>query len=262
MTDELIESADFTAVAELLASAKRVLFITGAGVSAESGLPTYRGVSGLYQQSDTEDDIPIEVALSGDMLQRRPELTWKYLRQIESGCRLASCNASHNAIAELGHNKDICVLTQNIDGFHADAGSDNLIEIHGNARTVFCMACDWREQVKDYSRWDSTSSLAPSCERCGGLLRPTVVLFGEMLPELALDRLYAELNKGFDMVFSVGTSSLFPYIVQPVLDATQRGVPTVEINPANTDISQVVDYKFTNAAGELLPTLVRYLALG
>lgn len=257
----LVQSADFTAVLAALAAAKRVLFITGAGISAESGLPTYRGVTGLYNQEHTEDEVPIEEALSGDMLRQRPTLTWKYLRQIESGCRQAGFNAAHAAIAELQKHKQVCVLTQNIDGFHNDAASDNVIEIHGNARTVFCTTCDWRETVGDYSRWDEQLG-APDCDQCGGLLRPTVVLFGEMLPGDALDKLYVELNQGFDLVFSVGTSSVFPYIVQPVLDAARQGVPTVEVNPSNTDISHAVSHKFAAPAGVVLPALVRYLAAG
>lgn len=257
----LLQSQEFTAVVDQLAAARRVLFITGAGISAESGLPTYRGVSGLYNQVDTEDNVPIEEALSGAMLQRRPAITWKYLKQIESGCRAAGYNAAHAAIAELQAFKDVCVLTQNIDGFHGDADSRNLIEIHGNAHTVYCTGCDWREQVNDYARWDKATS-APSCELCGGLLRPTVVLFGEMLPEKALAHLQQELARGFDMVFSVGTSSVFPYIVQPVLDAARRGIPTVEINPSATDLSSIVDYKFAAAAGEVIPALVAQLAAG
>ncbi|MDD9892512.1 MAG: NAD-dependent deacylase [Gammaproteobacteria bacterium] len=257
----LVQSADFTAVLAALAAAKRVFFITGAGISAESGLPTYRGVTGLYNQEHTEDEVPIEAALSGDMLRQRPALTWKYLRQIESGCRRAGFNAAHAAIAELQKHRHVCVLTQNIDGFHNDAGSRNVIEIHGNARTVFCTACDWREDVSDYSRWDGNDD-APCCPGCGDLLRPTVVLFGEMLPSDALDKLYAELNKGFDLVFSVGTSSVFPYIVQPVLDAARQGIPTVEVNPSNTDISKLVDYKFAAPAGVVLPALVNHLASG
>lgn len=252
-------SSEFSAVLAALGVAKRVLFVTGAGVSAESGLPTYRGIGGLYNDQHTADGVPIEVALSGTMLAQRPALTWKYLRQIELGCRQAGFNPVHQAIADLQRHAEVWVLTQNIDGFHADAGSENLIEIHGNARQVSCTGCDWRAAVGDYSRWDDLVDEAPHCRHCGAVLRPDVVLFGEMLPAEAIDRLYVEMQRGFDVVFSVGTSSVFPYIVEPVLAAARAGKITIEINPAETDISSLVSWKFAQPAGELLPAWVSAL---
>jgi len=252
-------SPEFNAVLAALAAAKRVLFITGAGVSAESGLPTYRGIGGLYNDQATEDGVPIEAALSGQMLAQRPALTWKYLRQIESGCREAGFNAAHQAIADLQRHADVWVLTQNIDGFHADAGSRNVVEIHGNARHVTCTVCAWQAQLDDYSRWDAQPDQAPSCPDCGALVRPEVVLFGEMLPTAALDQLYQQLQRGFDVVLSVGTSSVFPYIAEPVLAAAQSGITTIEINPAETEVSAVVRWKFSQPAGELLPNWVAAL---
>ena len=119
-------------IADLIAQSQRILFITGAGLSAESGLPTYRGIGGLYDEANTEEDIPIEVALSGGMLKQRPEITWKYLLQVADACRGAGHNIGHELIAKIQEIKpDSWVLTQNIDGFHRSAGSNQLIEIHG-----------------------------------------------------------------------------------------------------------------------------------
>jgi NAD-dependent deacetylase len=241
-----------TAIAEHLRTAERILFITGAGMSADSGLPTYRGIGGLYNDKLTTDDIPIEVALSGDMLLRRPEITWKYLMEIEKSCRGATFNQGHKVIAEIEQQKPgTWVLTQNIDGFHRAAGSHNLIEIHGYFAELYCTQCDYSHTVSDYREL----YIPPKCPQCRSLVRPNVVLFGENLPVAAVETLYLELERGFDLVVSVGTTSVFPYIAQPVLMAKQQGIPTVEINPAPTHISHLVDYKLTSKAAESLVRL-------
>ena len=137
----------------MLKNAKKILFITGAGISAESGLPTYRGIGGLYNNRTTEDGIPIEMALAGEMLQSRPEVTWKYLSQIEKSCRTAKFNRAHEIISEIEkHFENVLVLTQNIDGFHNAAGSRNVIDIHGDMHKLFCPVCGWRIKVNDYSK--------------------------------------------------------------------------------------------------------------
>lgn len=234
-------------VAEILVAAKSALFITGAGLSADSGLPTYRGVGGLYNDATTDDGVPIELALSGEMFAARPELTWKHIYQIESACRGAHANRGHEVIAALEKELSrVWVLTQNVDGFHGDAGSRNLIEIHGNIHDLRCTACPWRTAVPDYAELD----IPPRCPDCGALVRPDVVLFGEMLPPGPLGVLREQLDRGFDVVFSVGTTSVFPYIVQPVLAAAAAGTPTVEINPGTTEISGLVQHRIQARAGD------------
>ncbi|MBN1612305.1 MAG: NAD-dependent protein deacylase, partial [Polyangiaceae bacterium] len=115
----MTSESDLDQVTGWLEVARRVLFITGAGISADSGLPTYRGVGGLYNRGVTEDGMAIEEALSGDVFSSRPEVTWRYLRQIEAACRDATCNRAHNVIALLERGpREIWVLTQNVDGFH------------------------------------------------------------------------------------------------------------------------------------------------
>ena len=116
-------------VSELLKDAKSILFITGAGISADSGLPTYRGMGGLYENDATEDGIPIEMALAGETLRKKPEITWKYLSQIEKRCRAAKHNRAHEILAEMEERFDrVWILTQNIDGFHHAAGSKNVLD--------------------------------------------------------------------------------------------------------------------------------------
>ena len=243
------ETEKIHSVVRLLKGCKSIFFITGAGVSADSGLPTYRGIGGLYNDKTTEDGIPIETALSGQMLNQRPEVTWKYLAQIEKNCRNASFNRAHQVIAEMeSHFERAWVLTQNIDGFHDAAGSRNVIEIHGNMHKLICMKCSWRTKVDDYSQLD----IPPVCPKCGFTVRPEVVFFGEMLPAAACRILADELSKGFDIYFSVGTTSVFPYIQQPIIDAHYSKRPTIEINPAETEISHIVALKINSGAAESL----------
>lgn len=227
-------------IARLIEEAERILFVTGAGLSADSGLPTYRGIGGLYNDQHTDDGIPIEVALSGEMLQRRPELTWKYLLQVESACRGAGFNLAHRIIAEIEKIKpQTWVLTQNIDCLHRAAGSRQLIEIHGRVDQLYCPHCHYEKTVKDYAG----ITLPPECPRCYAGIRPNVVLFGEMLPEQAVRIYQREMLRGFDLVFSVGTTSVFPYIAQPVFDVRRWGGKAVEINPGITEVSSFVHYK-------------------
>lgn len=218
--------------------AERILFITGAGISADSGLPTYRGVGGLYDDAGTEDGVEIEDALSGPMLRRRPELCWKYIAQVERACRGAAPNRAHAVIAQLQQRREgVVVLTQNVDGLHRAAGSEDVIEIHGNVHELHCTRCDWERVVPDYA----ALSIPPRCPACGAVIRPRVVLFQEMLPNAALTRLQAELARGFALVVAVGTTAAFPYIAAPVHLAARWGAHTVDINPGRSAVTHMVD---------------------
>jgi NAD-dependent deacetylase len=226
------------AAADRLADLQNLLFVTGAGVSADSGLPTYRGVGGLYDDGETEDDLPIEVCLSGPMFRRDPGRTWKYIRQIEQACRGARPNPAHRRIAELEQRRErVWVLTQNVDGLHTAAGSTKLIAIHGDVHRLACTACVWRLRVDDYAELEPL----PRCPDCKAVVRPEVVLFEEMLPLGALGDLQRELERGFDAVIIIGTTAVFPYIAAPVLQAAKQGRPTIEINPGESEVSSLVD---------------------
>lgn len=246
------DSAQYDQVARLVAEAGRILFITGAGISADSGLPTYRGIGGLYEEKQTGDGVPIEVALSGEMMRMEPQLTWKYIHQIESACRGARFNEAHRVIAAMQDRfETLCVLTQNIDGFHRDAGSRELIEIHGNIHELHCVQCAYATWVTNYA----VIEVPPRCPECGALVRPRVVLFGEMLPEDALDKLYRQFRQGFDAVLSIGTTSVFPYIAGPVHEARRAGIPTIEINPGESEVSAVVDCRLRQRSAVALPDI-------
>lgn len=248
--------ATIEALAQRLAAARRLLFITGAGLSADSGLPTYRGVGGLYQDRPTEDGVAVETALSGDMFRARPELTWRHLYQIESACRGAAHNAGHSAIAGLErHFERVVVLTQNVDGFHAEAGTRDLVEIHGNIHNLSCQRCDYRERVADFSGL----SVPPRCPSCGAVIRPEVVLFGEMLPEATMERWRRLAGDPFDAVFAVGTTGLFPYIAAPFVEAAERGATTVEINLEATELTPFAGERLAMRAAPALRGLLEAL---
>ncbi|MBL8796605.1 MAG: NAD-dependent deacylase [Planctomycetia bacterium] len=239
-------------VVELLHQSRSLLFITGAGLSADSGLPTYRGVGGLYEDQHPEDNLPIEVLLSGAMMQRRPDLTWKYLLQIERAGRGARPNRGHEVIAAIEqHFERVWVLTQNVDGLHRKAGSRNVIDMHGDLRHLRCMHCSYQEEVETYDGF----GLPPRCPDCQGVLRPDVVLFGERLPARQLTTYEAETARGFDLVLSIGTTSVFPYISAPVLDAHHLHKPSVEINPGETDVTEFVTVKLPLRAAVALDAI-------
>ncbi len=241
-------------VAKIIEKSGNILFITGAGLSADSGLLTYRGIGGLYDDKHTDEGIPIEDALSGEMLAKHPEITWKYLWQIGSACKGAKFNRGHEVIALIEKIKPgTWVLTQNIDDFHRSAGSKNLIEVHENASELYCTKCRFRTTSEVFlAGYGTAVPLPPKCPECGGMIRPNVVLFGEMLPEKALQQIYRLESMKFDIVLSVGTSGVFPYISGPVILARQDGVPTVEINPCDTILSKMVDFKIKAGAAEAL----------
>lgn len=245
-------------VQALLQSAKAVLFITGAGLSADSGLPTYRGVGGLYEGQTTDEGMSIESALSASMFRRHPEITWKYLWQIGAACHQAQFNAGHAVIAAIEQDKpQSWVLTQNIDGFHHQAGSKNLIEIHGRAERLYCLACSHQTSAQQLlDNYQKNVALPPRCPVCGGLIRPDVVLFEEMLPAKAISKLSQLLaTMPFDLVVVVGTSGQFPYIRQPVWLAKQQGIPVVEINPIDSELSGLATYHLRGSAAQMLTAL-------
>ncbi len=233
-----------------------MLFVTGAGISADSGIPTYRGVGGLYEDRTVEARYTIEELLSGTTFRREPALTWRYLAEIELACRGCLPNAAHAAIAALESDaREVWVITQNVDGLHHRAGSSNVIDIHGHVYSLYCPRCDYRDEVEDFSRL----AVPPPCPECGAIIRPDVVLFEEMLPVVKVQTMAAELRRGFDLVLSIGTSSLFPYIVAPVIEAARQGVPTVEINPGATSISELVQYRIERGAADAMTRIAAAL---
>jgi NAD-dependent deacetylase len=187
------------------------------------------------------------------MLARRPEIPWKHIARIEQACRQATFNRGHAVLAEMErHFPRVWILTQNVDGFHQGVGSRHVIDIHGDIHILDCTRCAHTRVVPDYS---ALEKLPPLCPACGAVLRPRVVLFNEQLPVDKLSLLNAELQQGFNLLFSIGTSSLFPYISGPVWAAQRAGLPTVEINPQRTLLSDSVTVKIRLPAAVALDAL-------
>ena len=150
-----------------------------------------------------------------------------------------------------GRFERVVVLTQNVDGLHTAAGSREVVTLHGDVHDLLCTACSWRDRVVDYAGLE----IPPACPDCGGLVRPDVVLFGELLPPAAVTALRTEPSPRCDVVFSVGTSSQFPYITGVVAEAARRGLFTVEVNPEPTIVTNLVDVSLPLGAAEAFEAL-------
>jgi NAD-dependent deacetylase len=229
-----------------LAAAKSVAVLTGAGVSAESGVPTFRDAqTGLWAKYSPED------LATPNAFRRNPRLVWEWYawrRQLVANARP---NPAHLALAEMEKLfPQFHLITQNVDGLHQGAGSRNVIELHGNITRTKCF-----NEGTVVSSWKETGEVPPKCPNCGGLLRPDVVWFEEPMPEVEME-LAARATKTCDIFFSIGTSTVvFPAAALPS-EAKRSGATVVEINPQPTPFTAQADFVFTGAAGIVLPKLL------
>ncbi|MDX1663592.1 MAG: NAD-dependent deacylase [Candidatus Promineifilaceae bacterium] len=231
-----------------LRNAERVGVLTGAGISAESGVPTFRDAqSGLWAQYD-----PQELATAA-AFRRNPRLVWEWYGWRRELIARAEPNPGHLALAEMErHIPHFTLITQNIDALHAVAGSRDLIELHGNIRRNKC----FREgQIIPETEAVEAEEGPPTCPRCGAFVRPDVVWFGEALPEKALARAVFATRQA-DVFLSIGTSTqVYPAAALP-LEAVEHGAVTVEVNPQLTPVTKWMDHVLQGPAGEVLPLLV------
>lgn len=234
-------------VADRLAGARRVLVLSGAGISAESGIPTFRGRDGWWRNED-----PSRLA-TPEAFRRDPAYVWECYQYRRELVGAAEPNAGHRAVARWeGDRRDVLVATQNVDDLHERAGSRRVTHIHGSIWRVRCFACDAGAREE---RTVPFPELPPRCEDCGAPLRPDVVWFGEMLPERPIREVERFLAGGVDLAFVVGTEASFGYIRAFALAARQTGALLVEVNPGTTALSDAVDVRLAGAAGEMLPGL-------
>jgi NAD-dependent deacetylase len=236
--------------AEILSSARRGLALTGAGVSAESGIPTFRGEGGLWKQYD-----PVKVA-SIEYFMADPSAYWRVSKDRGRVALAARPNPGHHALAALeaaGHLAR--VVTQNTDGLHQEAGSRNVIEIHGSSRTVQCLDCGTREPRADVqARLDV--EMPPRCKVCGGtFLKPTVVLFGEPMPQAAVAKAFA-LAREADLVLVVGSSLVVYPAADVPLVALRSGARMIVINAEPTPFDELAEVVIHGRSGEVLPEIV------
>ncbi len=230
-----------------LRSAMRIAVLTGAGISQESGLRTFRDPqNGLWQQYRPEE------LASPEGFQRNPKLVWDWYAYRREAVKGARPNPAHYALVEMErHVTHFTLITQNVDGLHQMAGSRNVIELHGNIQRVRCSVCG--ERTLD---WEEDMLEVPRCKRCGGFLRPDVVWFGESLPVQALQAA-VEAARQAQVFFSVGTSGLVQPAASLPYAAKNRGALLVEINLEATPLTPRADFAFRGRAGEILPALVR-----
>ena len=232
-----------------LSRARHVCVLTGAGISAESGIPTFRdAMTGLWANFRPED------LATPEAFARDPKFVWQWYEWRRELIRQARPNAGHLALVELARRVPrLTLVTQNVDGLHQRAGSPSVVEYHGNILRDRCVA----EQVVAERSRESGGDL-PRCAACGGLLRPDVVWFGEMIPGDAL--LAAEAGaQDCDAFLSIGTSSLVYPAAGLAEVALRRGVPVIELNPNPTDLTPLADVALRAPSGEALPQLVAAL---
>jgi NAD-dependent deacetylase len=232
-----------------LDTAKRVLVLTGAGVSAESGVPTFRGRG----NTATWKGLPFEIISSGAMLERDLPAVWEWFDYRRDKLKTIQPNAAHDAIASWQDRFDeLTVVTQNIDGLHQRAGSRNVIELHGNIWRARCTVCRLAHEIPmDGDRPDA-------CGECGNSMRPDVVLFGEMLPPGAFE-FASQRALACELCLVVGTSGIvYPAANLPEV-AKSAGAFVCEINPEPTPLSRLCDVVVTGKAGEVLGQLTRDL---
>ena len=254
----------------------RVLVLTGAGVSAESGIPTFRGKNGYWRSLD-----PTKLA-TPEAFERDPQLVWEWYRERRERIRNAQPNAAHEAIAKLAqHADEFLLVTQNVDDLHARAGlpKEKMVQIHGDIFVTRCSRCDFRrfEQEQDEEKEQQDSAIfgvrghvrafeaatcrrSPKCPECNALMRPGVVWFGEQLPWNEIQRVESYLDHGAcDVVIVAGTTATFGYIIDWALRASSGG-ELIEVNPEETPLSSFATRLVPEPAAIALPRLVSELA--
>ena len=228
-----------------MSRAKRAAALTGAGVSAESGVPTFRGPEGLWKNFRPED------LATPEAFARDPQLVWEWYLWRRG--RIAPCapNPAHHALVTLEERiPDFTLITQNVDGLHRRAGSRKVLHLHGTIWETRCTGCGRAEENRD-----PELAYPPLCPSCRELLRPNVVWFGEALDPVILSRAEESLEK-CEIVLVVGTSAVVQPAASMALWAKRAGAFVVEINLEPTPLSRVVDMSLQGKAGEILPRLL------
>ncbi len=235
---------------EILRRSKSLFVLTGAGISAESGIPTFRGSDGLWKSFSATD------LATPEAFEKNPQLVWEWYHWRQEIIKQAKPNPAHYSLAHLEKKFDeFLLLTQNVDNLHKRAGSQNVLELHGNIFRARCLSCG---TIIDHKiRQEEKADNQPKCN-CGGLLRPDVVWFGEQIPQDIWQQSLEFLSNA-DVAIVSGTSGIvWPAAAIPEI-AKRSGVRTIEINLEPTPISDIVDVSILGKAGEILPQVVSKL---
>ena len=231
----------------LLRQTSKLVALTGAGVSQESGLRTFRDAqSGLWAQYKPEE------LASPEAFARDPKLIWDWYAWRREAVKAVRPNPGHYALVKMERSSPgFTLITQNVDGLHRMAGSQNVLELHGNIQRVRCADCYTFTET-----WGDDSEIVPRCAVCGGLLRPDVVWFGEALPRDQLEAA-VEAARGCDVFLSIGTSGVVQPAASLAFAAHNRGAVVVEINAEPTPLTSKANFVFHGRSGEILPGLVK-----
>jgi len=233
----------FKRIESILRNSKKIVFVTGAGISQESGIPTFRGKDGLWRNYDAMKLATIEE------FYQNPKLVWEWYNERRHNILNSQPNLGHKAIAELEKFVEVIVLTQNIDGLHQKAGSSKVLELHGSIIKIKCSVCDFKSD-----NFFDFSTIPPLC-KCGNILRPDVVWFGEELPQLVWKNALFHASS-CDVMFIVGTSLVVsPANLLPVY-AKQNNSILVEINPDKTIMTEDMDLSIRSPSAKILPELI------
>ena len=233
------------AVRARLSTARAVTVLTGAGISADSGVPTFRGADGLWRNFRAED------LATPEAFARDPRLVWEWYNWRRELIATKSPNPAHYALADLERRlEQFWLITQNVDGLHRTAGSQKLSEIHGNIWKVRCMRCGRMDENREVP-----ITILPSCAACGGLLRPHIVWFGESLATEDLNRSYEALGR-CELLLIIGTSGIVYPAASFAPVAKAAGAFVVEINLDATPQTEVVDVTLRGRAKEVVPELL------
>ncbi len=243
--------------AELIGQSRHAIALTGAGISTPSGIPDFRSPgSGLWENADPS------VVASIDGFRRNPRAYYEWRRPLLTTVRNARPNAAHVALSELERRELLhAVITQNIDGLHQRAGSRRVLEVHGRGHELICLEC--RQVVEDDDQIAASLALGevPLCPGCGGLLKPNVVLFGELLPLDVLAKVDAEMRR-CDLVIVVGSSlEVYPACLWPE-QAVQRGARAIIVNYQPTYLDDMADVSIHEDVAQVLPAIVEALRSG
>ena len=233
----------FESIKNQIKDAKKIVFVTGAGISQESGIPTFRGKGGLWRNYDAMKLATI------DAFYENPKLVWEWYNERRENIFSVSPNQGHKAIADLEKYVKVIILTQNIDGLHQKAGSSEVLELHGSIVKIKCTVCDFKDEIMT-----KFSEIPPLC-KCGNILRPDVVWFGESLPEDIWKHAIVQASQ-CDMMIIAGTSLVVsPANTLPIY-AKQNNAYLIEINPEKTEMSSEMDLIINDTSANVLPKIV------
>ena len=233
----------FESIKDQIKEIKKIVFVTGAGISQESGIPTFRGNDGLWRNHDAMKLATI------DAFYENPKLVWEWYNERRRNIFAASPNHGHKAIAELEKYVEVVVLTQNIDGLHQKAGSSQVLELHGSIVKIKCTVCEFHDEIMT-----EFSDIPPLC-KSGNILRPDVVWCGESLPQDIWEKAMIFASQ-CDLMIIAGTSLVVsPANTLPIY-AKQNNATLIEINPEKTEMSSEMDLALRNTSANSLPEFV------